>query len=274
MPVDNYIGDFSMLNDDVQAMTGVTNELILLECDECANEYEVTFQTKFLGTYATTDYVYQCKNEIRSLADFEGKKIRGFSAWADLHKKLGAVPVSVSSSEMYEALERGILDCAMHYINSQRTRSIGEIGKYIILNSLGGFMGGSMINLRTDKWNKLTADEKTVHLKHLPHLIATTVFNGINLDAEVRKEMEAKGNKFYMADAEVANIIAEFRTNYVKSGAIEKGKSRGVKNPRIIADKILELRAKWDKLLKENGRDQATYERLLWEQIYSKVPVN
>ncbi|MCB1151782.1 C4-dicarboxylate TRAP transporter substrate-binding protein [bacterium] len=273
MPVDNYIGDFSMRNDDAVAMTGVTNELILLECDECAQEYRRNFNTQFLGTYATTDYLYQCKEEVHGLADFKGKRIRGFSAWADLHKKLGAIPVSVSSSEMYEALQRGIIDCSMHYITSQRTRSLGEVAHYIITNSLGGFMGGSMINLRTDKWDKLTADERTVLLKHLPKLIATTVFNAVNLDIEVRKEMEANGNKFYAADADVAKVIDDFRHEYVQSAAIEKGRSRGVKNPEAIAKKILALRAKWDKLLKENGRDQATFEKLLWQEVYSKVPV-
>ncbi|MCB1151784.1 hypothetical protein KDK88_09550, partial [bacterium] len=55
MPVDNYIGDFSMLNDDAVAMTGVINELILLKCDECDKEYRDGFNTQFLGTYSLTD---------------------------------------------------------------------------------------------------------------------------------------------------------------------------------------------------------------------------
>ncbi|WP_373086607.1 C4-dicarboxylate TRAP transporter substrate-binding protein [Sneathiella sp.] len=274
MPVDNYIGDFSMMNDDTLAMTGVNNELILLECEECDNEYREGFDTQFLATYALTDYVFQCKDELHSLADFKGKKIRGFSAWTSLIKELGAVPVSVSSNEMYEALDRGIIDCAMFAISGQQTRSLGELAKNTVLNSLGGFMGASMINLRTEKWDALTSSERTVLLKHLPHLIASTAFNnGVYLDAEVREKMEEKGNKFYMADEEVGKIITDFRVNYVKSDAIEQGKKRGVKNPEKIAAKIVELRAKWDKLLAENGRDQATFERLLWEQIYSKVSV-
>ena len=85
--------------------------------------------------------------------------------------------------------------------------------------------------------------------------------------------MEAKGNKFYRADADLADFIKKFRSEYIKTRAPAKGKERGVKNPEEIAKKIVELRAKWDKLLADNGRDAATFERLMWEQIYSKVPV-
>ncbi|WP_373086606.1 C4-dicarboxylate TRAP transporter substrate-binding protein [Sneathiella sp.] len=274
MPVDNYIGDFSMMNDDALAMTGVNNELILLECDECDKEYREGFNTQFLGAYALTDYVFQCKEEIKNLADMENMRVRGFSGWSDLVKAMGAIPVSISANEMYEALERGTLDCATQAITNQKTRSLGEVAHNVILNSLGGFMGGSFINMRLEKWNELNPSERTVILKNVPKLITEAMFGYIDGDIEVRKEMEAKGNKFYDADPDLAKFIKDFRTDYIKTRAVEKGKERGVKNPQIIADKIVELRAKWDKLLAENGRDRETFERLLWEQVYSKVPVN
>lgn len=274
MPIDNYVGDYSMLNDDAVAMTGVVNELTLVTCEECAKEYEQAFNTKFLGTYATTDYLYQCKEKVTSLEDFKGKKIRGFSAWAELHKTLGAIPISVSSNEMYEALERGVIDCSMHYITSQRTRSLGEVARYIVLDTLGGFIGGSMINLRTNKWDALSPDERAVLIKHLPELIATTVYQAVELDEEVREEMEAQGNEFYHADQEVADAIKEFRTTYVQDTAVEQGRERGVQNPEEIGKQIRDLKKKWDALLKEHGRDKETFERLLWEEIYSKVSVD
>jgi len=262
------------MNDDALAMTGVNNELILLECDECDKEYREGFNTQFLGAYALTDYVFQCKEEIKNLADMENMRVRGFSGWSDLVKAMGAIPVSISANEMYEALERGTLDCATQAITNQKTRSLGEVAHNVILNSLGGFMGGSFINMRLEKWNELNPSERTVILKNVPKLITEAMFGYIDGDIEVRKEMEAKGNKFYDADPDLAKFIKDFRTDYIKTRAVEKGKERGVKNPQIIADKIVELRAKWDKLLAENGRDRETFERLLWEQVYSKVPVN
>ncbi|MCP5368510.1 MAG: C4-dicarboxylate TRAP transporter substrate-binding protein [Hyphomicrobiales bacterium] len=273
MPVDNYIGDFSMLNDDAVAMTGVINELILLKCDECDKEYRDGFNTQFLGTYSLTDYLFQCKEPLKNLADFKGKKVRGFSGWSELIKAMGAVPVSISANEMYEALQRGTIDCATHSITNQKTRSLGEVAHNVILNSLGGFMGGSTINIRTDKWAKLTPDERTAILKNVPKLIAEALFAYVNLDISVQKEMEAKGNKFYKADDDLAKFITDFRADYVANKTPAKGKQRGVKNPEKIAATIKELRAKWDKLLADNGRDQESFEKLMWQEIYSKVSV-
>ena len=174
---------------------------------------------------------------------------------------------------MYEALERGIIDCATHSITSQKTRSLGEVAHNIITNSLGGFMGASLINLRTDKWDNLTADEKTAILKNLPKLITTSVFNYVNQDIEVRKEMEAKGNKFYEADPDLAKFITDFRADFIENKVVEKGKSRGIKEPAKILETVQRLTTKWKKLIADNGRTPETLEKLLWQEIYSKIPV-
>lgn len=273
MPVDNYLADFMVLNNDALAMTGVTNELILFECQECADEYEKGFNTKFLATYALTDYLLQCKEEYRNLDDLAGKKIRGFGAMADLIREMGAVPISMSTNDMYEGLERGTIDCATHSITSQRTRSLGEVADNIVLNSLGGFTGASLFNLRLDKWNELSTDERRAIIKHLPHLVARSVMNYIELDEEVRENMEAKGNKFYFADDDLAAFLSKFRENYIEF-VVAKGKERGVKNPEEIAEKVIALKEKWVALLDEHGRDIETFEKLLWDEIYSRVAVN
>ncbi|MCP5368509.1 MAG: C4-dicarboxylate TRAP transporter substrate-binding protein [Hyphomicrobiales bacterium] len=273
MPVDAYLTDFSLMNDDAVAMTGVINELVLLRCPECDDEYRNRFNVQFLGSYAPTDYVFQCKEEFRTMADFKGQKIRAFGGWSDLIKAMGGIPVSIPANEMYEAMSRGIIACAPHSITNQKTRSMGEVAHYIILNSVGGYFGGSLINLRTEKWDKLTPQERTVMLKHLPALVAASAFNYVRMDETVRKEMEAKGNKFYDADPALGKFIKEFRASYIKDSTPKKGHERGVKDPEGIAKTVNELRAKWDGLLKQHGRDQATFEKLLWDEVYSKVPV-
>jgi len=271
MPVDNYIGDFIMLNDDAMAITGAINELIILDCPQCKKEYEQDLKVKYLGSYSLTPYVMQCKKEFRSLKDLKGAKIRGFSSVAEMIKGMGAVPVGVTTSEMYEALDRGILDCTAHMLASQRNFSLGEVAKNVITTSLGGFMGGSMLNIRLDKWAELSSEQKSIVIKNLPAVISETTFNYLKLDKEVRTEMEAKGNKFYEADKNLAEFIAKFRKDYVENRAVNKGKERGVKNPEEIKKKIVALKKKWQKLFDEHGRDQATFEKLLWEHIYSKM---
>ena len=274
MPLDNYVGDFAFLNDDALLMTAVLNDLVLLNCEECDNEYRNDFKVQYLGTYALTAYYFQCKEEYHSLADFKNKRIRGFAGWTEMIKAMGAVPVSISANEMYEALERGTIDCATHSLANQRTRSLGEVAHNVVMTSLGGFMGASLMNMRLDKWEKLTPEQRTVILKNIPKLVTDSAMNYVKLDVEVRKEMEAKGNKFYKGDADLEKFVNEFRADYLKEQAPAKGKKRGVKNPEKIAEEILRLRDKWTALFEKHGRDQETIEKLLWDEIYSKVPVN
>lgn len=269
MPVDNYLAEFSLLNDEPLAMTGALNELVLFNCPECTEEYE-KFNTKFLATYALTPYVYHCTEELRKPEDFEGKRVRGISAYAELARALNAVPVNISPDEAYEALDRGILDCALHSIAAQKARSYGEAAKFVITDPLGGFIGASTFNLRIPKWNDLSPDQRAAITKHLPEMVTDAVFNYLEEDENVIEEYTATGTKFYEADPEFAQFVADFTEEYMET-AVENGYEMGVQDPQGIADELFRLVEKWEGLLEEHGTDKETYRALLDEHIFSRI---
>jgi TRAP-type transport system periplasmic protein len=271
MPVDNFLAEFSLLNDEPLVMTAVLNELELFNCPQCTEEFK-KFNTRFLATYALTPYVYHCRTEMKKLSDFKGKRVRGISAYADLARALGAVPVNVSPDEGYEALDRGIIDCALHSIAAQKARSYGEAAKFVLLDPLGGFLGAALFDLRIDKWNALTVDQRKAIVTNLPQLVTDSIFNYIHEDEEVVTEYTKKGTKFYKGDAEFGAFIKDFAKKYTAT-AVEKGAKVGVKDPEKIAAELSRLAEKWRGLLEKNGRDPATFKRLLWEEIYAKVDV-
>ncbi|MBB6307394.1 C4-dicarboxylate TRAP transporter substrate-binding protein [Xanthobacter tagetidis] len=271
MPVDNFLAEFSLLNDEPLVMTAVLNELELFNCPQCTEEFK-KFNTRFLATYALTPYVYHCRTELKKLSDFKGKRVRGISAYADLARALGAVPVNVSPDEAYEALDRGIIDCALHSIAAQKARSYGEAAKFVLLDPLGGFLGAALFDLRIDKWNALSVDQRKAIVENLPQLVTDSIFNYIREDEEVVAEYTKKGTKFYKGDAEFGAFIQDFAKKYTAT-AVEKGGKVGVKDPAKIAAELTRLADKWRGLLEKNGRDPATFKRLLWEEIYSKVDV-
>lgn len=273
MPVDNYIGDFSLLNDDPIVMTGVVNELMLFNCPDCVEEYEGRLKTKFLSTIALTPYVYHCKPAVKSLADMKGKKVRAISAWVDLARGMGAIPVNVNADEAYEALDRGTIDCALHNITAQRARSYGEAAKNVILDPVGGFLGASMFNLRLEKWKALSKPQRDALVKHLPEMVTRAAFNYLREDEEVLQLYKAKGTNFYRANPDLGKYLADFPAKYMPT-AVEKGRKRGVKNAEQIAKDFERLRGKWKGLIAKHGRDQATFQKLMWDEVYSKLPTN
>lgn len=273
LPIDGFLSRFSLLNDDPMAMTGAINELLLVKCPDCRQEYEGGFQTKYLATIALTPYVFHCKEKLVSMADFEGRKVRGISGWTELIEGLGAVPVKTSSGEMYEALERGILDCTIHTISNQRTRSLNEVAPYVIDHPFGGFVGGSVLNMRVEKWGELTSEQQTSIVNGLPQVVAAIVLEHQNVDAEVREEMSGRGTEFYAPDAELAAYIDNSRKTFADN-AYAIGERRGIENAREIAGQLIALREEWIALLDEKGRDREAFESLLAERVFSKMPVD
>jgi TRAP-type transport system periplasmic protein len=72
---------------------------------------------KVIGRTATHSgfYIFS-KQPIRTLADFKNVKIRSHSGYDPLFKKVGAIPIGMNISEIYGALERGIVGAAPYPI--------------------------------------------------------------------------------------------------------------------------------------------------------------
>ncbi len=73
-----------------------------------------------------------CTDPIESLADLQGRQIR---AGGPVHSReleeLGAIPVSLPYPEVYEALQRGILDCSQSAHTVATSRGHIEVAPYV-----------------------------------------------------------------------------------------------------------------------------------------------
>jgi TRAP-type C4-dicarboxylate transport system substrate-binding protein len=68
----------------------------------------------YLGYIAIVPQYIWCKPKIAGLKDLKGKRVRTFTRpQADFIKAVGAEPVSIAFAEVYVALERGVVDCAV-----------------------------------------------------------------------------------------------------------------------------------------------------------------
>lgn len=84
------------------------------------------------GAYAREAFV--SKVPIRGIADFKGVKVRSPEGLAaDVFKRVGAAPVSMSGSETYGALEKGVIDAADNsaYANND-ANGMHKVAKYPI----------------------------------------------------------------------------------------------------------------------------------------------
>ncbi|OHZ00445.1 hypothetical protein BC443_16740 [Salinicola sp. MIT1003] len=76
-------------------------------------------------------YRLQCTEPVRSIEDIEGLRVRTFGEWPPImFEKLGAVPVNIAMTEVYEGLQRGSLDCSYLSIEGAGFLKIAEVAPY------------------------------------------------------------------------------------------------------------------------------------------------
>lgn len=69
---------------------------------------------RFIATYPFPAQVFFCRDPIASLKDLKGKRVRTpGGSQNDFIQAIGAQPVAIGFPEVYSALERGVVDCAV-----------------------------------------------------------------------------------------------------------------------------------------------------------------
>ncbi|MBN2031971.1 MAG: C4-dicarboxylate TRAP transporter substrate-binding protein [Deltaproteobacteria bacterium] len=106
--------------------------------------------------------IFGFKKKVEKLEDLRGLKIRTAGKMTDVTKRLGATAVSISSAEIYEGIDRGLID---GYTNtslaSAATRSFPEVAPFTLDPRMGNYACiETAMNLRT--WNNLPPDIKDI----------------------------------------------------------------------------------------------------------------
>ncbi|MEZ5765574.1 MAG: C4-dicarboxylate TRAP transporter substrate-binding protein [Xanthobacteraceae bacterium] len=276
VPVSTSLSDLAVWGEDARIMTGAVNQMLVVDSPELQGDYRKNNIIAF-ASYSLTPYYFMCnKAEIKTLADVKGKKVRATGSMGALVAGLGGVPVNLTSSEIYEGMQRGQLDCALGPIPWLKTYTLWEVAHTVTDRSLGTYHGTNIINMNIDTWKKLSDKERQAMLVPLPHVVRAMAEGYEADDENVKKEALAKGVKFIKPDASLGGGVDKFRSGEVARVAA-RAKSRGVKDPEKLQAKFRTAVDKWTKIVREIGDGQwdkaqwDKYEAKLKEEIYDKA---
>lgn len=118
------------------------------------------FNVKLLSVVPYPAQVLFSRVEIGGLDDLKGKKIRA-SGWttSEFVTALGATGVTMSFSEVPQALQRGVVDCGITGSLSGYSAGWGEVSKYVYPLPVGGWdYTIGVISMNT--WNKLSKEQQ------------------------------------------------------------------------------------------------------------------
>jgi TRAP-type C4-dicarboxylate transport system substrate-binding protein len=200
---------------------------------------------------------------------------------------MGGTPVSMSTSDMVEAISRGQLDCIMGPLAWLGSYPIADLTKYIYNFDIGAFNSVGVMLMNRDVWEKLSPDEKKAVWEAMPGSDARTTLSGYMGEFLGAIEL-AKKNHITITgpSAETRALATKHRESEIKK-VVEEAKKIGDKDPKKIVDAYVRNLAKWEKIIKDAGLDKVVpskdlteadikralpiYTDLLRKHIYDKV---
>lgn len=163
-------GTLSTLSGDVPILDGVDLAGLAPDIDMAhriadamvapANRDLERFGVRIMAMFPFPAQVIFCRAPFTSMADLRGRRVRTFgNSLVDFYAALGAQPTSIGFPEVYSALERGVVDCAITGSGSGVAARWPEVSTHVSDLPISWAMGAYIVNLNW--WNRLDPQVRT-----------------------------------------------------------------------------------------------------------------
>ena len=229
----------------------------------------------FGGGYSTPPYNLMCKMPVTTLAELKGKRLRtngnALSRWAET---VGAVPVNVPSSEMYQGIEKGTIDCALNVASDLKSRSLWDVAKHTTMAPLGIAWAGPMWGYNKDFWNGLTDQHKRLMLDE-NSLAMAKLYIGYNASInEALAEAKSHGVSVYEPADDMLASIKKFADDNMSNVYDTARDKYGVADPEALLGRFQSTVKKWETLILNVDRsDHSAIATIIKEELFDKINV-
>jgi len=272
LPINNTMTGLMAFGGDGRVDAAAAIETTLFDCPSCLREWE-NWNVKYIAGYSTTGYSVICTEPANSLEDLAERRIRAPGGSGRMAVALGMTPVNLTVTETYEGLQRGQVDCTFAQAGWLRSFSLADVAKHVMLTETGSALGGSLLNLRLDKWKELTEDQKRALVDAAPTGVAGFVFGYMAEDEAALEEARQRGVTAVAPPAEVMEVLRRHAEADVET-VVSLSEERGVENAEEISAAFLKNHEKWQRIVAERGHTREGYEAALRDEIFSRFPID
>ena len=145
------------------------------------------------------------KEPLSPEGDVKGRKIRGTLSYHGVIRALGGSPVVLPGSQIYSALEKGVVDGACWPAAGMLSMKHFEVAKYRVRPTFGTSNVPVLVNL--DSWNKLNDKEKGVLLAAGRETELEMPWVGRQILADETGQLDKFGVKTLHLSAEKAALV-------------------------------------------------------------------
>ncbi len=105
----------------------------------------------------------QTKKPVKTLQDIKGLKLRSLGGTTTRYiEALGAVPVMIAPTDVYDALSKGVADGAVVISDALTTLKWGDVLKYTTVMGRNSFSNNGYMVMNLNRWNALAPDIQQV----------------------------------------------------------------------------------------------------------------
>lgn len=232
------VTNLPFLTDGNGAELSVVAQKLYDEFPEIQEEYS---DVKLLWVHAADPFMIITKGKaVKSFEDVKGLKLRTPSVEAgEMIKSWGATPVSLPAPDIYDAMQKGVIDGGVLPIAAIKDFNLFDVVDYVTLGNFNTTL--YYVAMNKDSWNKISPeDQKLIEEKLLGVPMAEksgAAFDQQKIEAE--KEAKENGTEFITLSDE---DLQQFKD--ASKGVTEKWlsdmKEKGIDGQKIY-DRTVEL---------------------------------
>ena len=120
--------------------------------------------TKVMYLHAHGPGIFHTKGKaIKTMDDFKGMKIRGTGNGALVIKALGGSPVAMPMPELYQSLQKGVVEGGLYPIEVNDGWKMGEVINYVTMSYSIAYTSSFFVVMSKGKWNSISKkDQNTI----------------------------------------------------------------------------------------------------------------
>ncbi|MDH3264250.1 MAG: C4-dicarboxylate TRAP transporter substrate-binding protein [Paracoccaceae bacterium] len=264
-------GELSLSARDAHAMAAALTEYTVM-CESCQAEISA-FGIVYLGSGSSDPYMLLTTRPVKTAGDLSGMRLRSggapYSRWAE---HFGAVPVSISVLETFEAMSTGTIDGSMASIGDLLAFRLVELVKDVTAVPLGTYFSTSNFATAKPTWADMSVEEREALLKAANRANANfTQRWGYEFAGIARKAAEEAGIEFVEADPALVEAAADFNVADRATAAAISKERFGMDDADARVAEFIALVEKWEVISDEVGHDRDAMIERVWQEVWSKV---
>lgn len=275
MPYSALVGDMGALNPDTLVLAAAYADFALNDPNG-HSDFTGNGIVDGVGTLSTPTYYFMCRGELKSLADLQGKKVRTPGAsYARLATAIGMIPVNVSGTEIYSAMERGVVDCVCADLTLLPTMQLDTLADSVVMIPLSPYFNPTQLTYSPAYWRGLTEEERRIHLD----AAARSMIRGYMLyNTEIenaKKDAAAHDIELNEPDAALTKAVNDWVSNGFGDLETVAREQLRIDDPKPVMDAFRGYVDKWTGLFATVDRtDEEAMLKILKENLHDRVDVS